>query len=154
MYMAKLDVLDKIETGWNAFIGLVESFPLEDRVRPDAVGHWNIHETLIHIAAWDNETLLLVKGFEANGAKPGWLNQSGDDLNALNESHVTARRDLDSALIWTHFRDTHQELVDFLETCDEHVFVDGSFTGGMLTETWKHYQGHGQDLTNFKESLK
>ena len=153
--MAKQDVLDKIETGWNAFIGLVESFPLEDRVRPGAVGHWNIHETLIHIAAWDNETLLLVKGFEANGAKPGWLNQSGDDLDALNESHVTARRDLDSALIWTHFRDTHQELVDFLETCDEHVFVDGSFTGDAInTETWKHYQGHGQDLTNFKESLK
>jgi len=118
------------------------------------VGYWNIHETLLHVAAWDNETMLLVKQFEETGAKPWWVDQSGNELDALNESQVAERRDLDSTLIWTHFRDTHQELVDFLAICDEHVFVDGTFTGDSInTETWKHYQGHGQDLTNFKESL-
>ena len=86
--------------------------------------------------------VLLVKKFEATGEKPGWLSLSGDGLDDLNERQVAERRDLDPSLIWTHFRDTHQVLVEFLETCDEHVFVEGTFTGDSINaETWKHYQG-------------
>ena len=152
--MAKKDVMEAIEREWNAFAGLAESFSPENRVRPGAIGYWNVHEALLHVAAWDNETLLLVRQFGETGAKPGWFGQSGDVVDDLNEQQVAERRNLDASLIWAHFRDTHQALVEFLETCDEHVFVEGTFTGDSInTETWKHYQGHGQDLTRFKESL-
>ena len=103
---------------------------------------------------WDNETILLVRQFGETGAKPGWLGQAEDVLDDLNERQVAERRNLDPSLIWAHFRDTHQALVEFLETCDEHVFVEGTFTGDSIkNETWQHYQGHGQDLASFKESL-
>ena len=152
--MAKKDVMEVIEREWNAFVSLADSFNEEDRVRPGAIGHWNVLEGLLHIAAWDNETILLVRLFEESGAKPGWQGQSGDTLDELNEGHVAARRNLNPSLIWAHFKDTHQSLVGFLQTCDEHVFVEGTFTGdAIITETWKHYQGHGQDFTRFKESL-
>jgi hypothetical protein len=154
MRMAKQDVMEAIEHKWNAFTRLAESFEEEDRVRPGAIGHWNVHEGLLHVAAWDNETILLVRQFEESGAKPGWLGQSGDALDDLNERQVDERRNLDSSLIWAHFRDTHQSLVEFLSTCDEHVFVEGTFTGDSInSETWKHYQGHGQDFSRFKEAL-
>jgi hypothetical protein len=152
--MAKKDVIQAIGREWNAFASLAESFKEEDRVRPGAIGHWNVHEGLLHIAAWDNETVLLVKLFEESGAKPGWHGQSGDKTDALNEGHLVEKRNWDSSLIWTHFRDTHQALVEFLETCDEHVFVEGTFTGDAIRgETLNHYQGHGQDFTRFKASL-
>ena len=152
--MTKQDVMEAIEREWNAFAGLAESFPEQDRVRPGAVGYWNVHEALLHVAAWDNETILLVRQFGETEAKPGWLGQSGDAIDDLNERQVAERRNLDPSLIWAHFRDTHQTLVEFLETCDGHVFVEGTFTGDSINdETWKHYQGHGQDLTRFKESL-
>ena len=153
--MAKKDVMEAIEREWNSFVGLAESFSQEDRIRSGAVGYWNVYEALLHVAAWDNETILLVRQFEDAGIKPGWIGQSGDALDDLNERQVAERRDLDPSLIWAHCLDTHQALVAFLETCEEHVFVEGTFTGDSInTETWKHYQGHGQDLTNFKESLK
>ena len=152
--MTKKDVMVAIEREWNAFLSLAESFTEEDKVRSGAIGHWNVYEGLLHVAAWDNETILLVRLFEDTGAKPEWVGQAGDALDALNESHVAERRDLGSALIWAHARDTHRELVDFLETCDEHVFGEGTFTGDAISqETWQHYQGHGQDFTCFKESL-
>jgi hypothetical protein len=152
--MTKQDIMEAIESEWDAFAGLAESFPEQDRVRPGAVGYWNVHEALLHVAAWDNETVLLVRQFGETEAKPGWLGQSGDAIDDLNERQVAERRNLDPALIWAHFRDTHQALVEFLETCDEHVFVEGTFTGDSINnETWKHYKGHGQDLTRFKESL-
>ena len=152
--MAKQDVMEAIEREWNAFASLADSFKEEDRVRPGAIGHWNVHEGLLHIAAWDNETILLVQQFEETGDKPGWLGQSRDALDDLNEGQVAERRSLDPSLIWAHFRDAHQTLVELLETCDEHVFVEGTFTGDSInTETWKHYQGHGQDFACFKESL-
>ncbi|MQF48634.1 hypothetical protein FIM08_01845 [SAR202 cluster bacterium AC-647-N09_OGT_505m] len=152
--MTKQDVMEGIEREWNAFAGLAGSFPEQDRVRPGAVGHWNVHEALLHVAAWDNETILLVRQFGETGAKPGWLGQSGDAIDDLNERQVAERRHLGHSLIWAHFRDTHKALVEFLETCDEHVFGEGTFTGDSINdETWKHYQGHGQDLARFKESL-
>ena len=152
--MGKQDVMAAIEREWNAFTKLAESFGEEDRVRPGAIGHWNVHEGLLHVAAWENETILLVRQFEENGDKPEWIGQTGDPLDALNERQVAERRNLDPSLIWAHFRGTHQSLVEFLETCEEHVFTEGTFTGDSIkAETWNHYQGHGQDLTRFKESL-
>ena len=152
--MANQDVMEAIEREWNAFTGLAESFSEEDRIRPGAVGYWNVHEALLHVAAWDNETILVVRQFEQTGAKPVWVGQSGNARDNLNERQVAERRNLDPSLIWTHFRDTHQALVEFLATCDEHVFVEGTFTGDSInTGTWKHYQDHAQDLTSFKESL-
>ncbi|PZC50222.1 MAG: Protein of unknown function (DUF1706) [Chloroflexi bacterium] len=152
--MAKQDAIETIEHEWNAFASSAGNFPEESRVLPGAVGYWNVHEALLHVAAWDNEVILLVKKFEATGEKPEWFGLSGDVLDDLNERQVAERRNLDPSLIWAHFRDTHQVLVKFLETCDEHVFVEGTFTGDSISaETWKHYRGHGQDFTRFKESL-
>ena len=152
--MTKKDVISAIEREWNAFVSLAESFNEEERVSAGAIGHWNVHEGLLHVAAWDNDTILLVRQFEETGAIPNWLGQSEDARDVLNESHVAERRNLHPSLIWSHFRNTHQNLVDFLETCDEHVFIEGSFTCDSInTGTWKHYQGHYQDFTHFKESL-
>ena len=152
--MAKQDVLEAIEREWNAFANLAESFEEKDRIIPGAIGHWNIHEGLLHIAAWDNETILLVKQFEENGTKPEWFGHSSDATDELNEQQVAERRNLDPTLIWAHFRDTHLALVEFLEACDEHVFIEGTFTGDSIKgETWQHYHGHGQDFSRFKESL-
>tara|TARA_B100001013_G_scaffold334532_1_gene252271 strand:- start:160 stop:618 length:459 start_codon:yes stop_codon:yes gene_type:complete len=152
--MTKQDVIAMIEKEWNAFVSLAKSFKDGDRVRAGAIGHWNIHEGLLHVAAWDNDTILSVRQFEETGAMPDWLGLSGDARDALNESHLAERRNLDPSLIWSHFRNTHQDLVDFLETCDERVFIEGSFIGDSIKMcTWKHYPAHGQDFTRFKESL-
>jgi hypothetical protein len=153
-YMAKQDVMKAIEHEWNAFANLAESFPEENRFRPGAVGYWNVHEALLHVAAWDNEVMILVKKFEETGEKPEWLDWSGDAIDELNERQVSERRDLEPASIWEHFKGTHKTLVEFLSTCDDHIFSVDSFTGDSIkAETWQHYQGHGQDLTRFKESL-
>ena len=152
--MAKRDVMKAIEHEWDIFIGLAESFSEDDRIRPGAVGHWNVHEALLHVAAWDNEVMILVKKFEETGKKPEWLDWSGDALDQLNERQVAERSNLEPAPIWEHSKETHIALVAFLSNCDEHVFYDDSFTGDSIkAETWQHYQGHGQDLTRFKESL-
>jgi len=152
--MAKQDVMEAIEREWNAFKVLAESFSEEDRMRPGAVGYWNVHEALLHVAAWDNEVMILVKKFEESGDKPEWLDWSGNALDQLNEQQVSERRNWDPSLIWEHFRGTHKTLVEFLSICDEHVFSGDSFTGDSINaETWQHYHGHGLDLTRFKESL-
>ena len=83
--MAKQDVMEAIEREWNAFADLAESFREEDRIRPGAVGHWNVHEALLHIAAWDNEVMILIKKFEETGEKPEWLNLTGEAIDQLNE---------------------------------------------------------------------
>lgn len=152
--MAKQDVMEAIEREWNTFALIAQSFPEEDRIRPGAVGYWNVHEALLHVAAWDNEVMILVRKFEETGEKREWRGLSEDGIDQLNERQVSERRDLKPALIWDHFKETHQALVEFLSTCDERVFSVDSYTGDSIkAETWEHYHGHGQDLARFKESL-
>ena len=152
--MTKQDVMEAIKREWDAFSDIAKSFSEEDRILPGAVGHWNVHQALLHVAAWDNEVMILVKKFEETGEKPEWLGWSGDELDQLNERQVAERSNFDHGLIWEHFERTHIALVEFLSSCDEHVFSSNSFTGDSIKgETWQHYQGHGQDLTRFKKSL-
>ena len=152
--MTKNEVILAIEREWSAFVSIAESFEEEDRVRAGAIGQWNVYEGLLHVAAWDNDTILSVIRFEDSGAMPDWINQSGDDRDALNESMIAERMNLDPSLIWSHFRTAHLSLIDFLETCTEHIFIEGSFTADAITTgTWKHYQAHGKDFTRFKESF-
>jgi len=152
--MAKQEVMEAIDREWNTFKSIAETFREEDRVKPGAVGYWNVHEALLHVAAWDRETMTLVKNFEESGKKPEWLNWSEDSLDQMNEQMVAERRNLAPQLIWAHFKETHEILVRFLSACDEHVFTGDSFTGSSINgETWQHYQGHGQDLKRFEESL-
>ena len=79
--MPKQDVIEAIEYEWNAFAILAEDFPEESRVLPGAIGHWNVHEALLHVAGWDNEVKLLVEKFEATGKKPEWDGLSGDVID-------------------------------------------------------------------------
>lgn len=152
--MTKQEVMEAIDLEWNTFKNIAETFCEEDRVRPGAVGYWNVHEALLHIAAWDSEVMILVKNFEESGEKPEWLNWPEDKLDQLNDRQVAERRNLASPVIWEHFKETHKVLVKFLSACGEHVFTGDSFTGNSInTETWQHYQGHQQDLKRFEESL-
>jgi hypothetical protein len=151
--MEKYGAIKKIESEWIVFTKLAESFSEKDRIRPGAIGYWNVHEALLHIADWDNEMMMAVKKFDETGEKPEWDGSSEDAINQLNEQLISERRNLDPALIWKHFKETHISFVEFLSTCDEPVFSGDSFTGGHINFAPQHYQEHSKDLTCFKESL-
>ena len=151
--MEKQSAIKKIETEWNIFTKLAENFSEKERVTPGAIGHWNVHEALLHIAAWDNEVMMAIKKFEETGEKPEWDGSSEDAIDQMNEQLISERRNLDPALIWKHFEETHTSFVGFLSTCDEPTFSDDSFTGGHINFVPQHYQGHTEDLSRFKESL-
>lgn len=152
--MGKQTVIKKIDREWNTFARLAERFAEEDRVRSGAVGYWNVYEALLHIASWDNAKMIALKKFEETGEKPEWIGWSGDAIDQLNEQLISERRNLDSALIWEHFEETHTAYVKFLSNCDEPVFSSGSFTGDSINYSAQHYQVHTQDLARFKESLE
>ena len=147
--MGKQTVIEKIEREWNTFARLAESFSEEDRVRSGAIGYWNVYEALLHIASWDNAKMTAFKKFEETGEKPEWVGWSGDAIDQLNEQLISERRNLDSALIWGHFEETHTAFVKFLSTCNEPVFSGGSFTGdngnpGLLQKEKQHARAGGQ----------
>ena len=151
--MEKQGAIKKIESEWSVFTKLAENFSEKERVIPGAIGHWNVHEALLHIAAWDNEVMMAIKKFEETGEKPEWDGSSEDAIDQMNEQLISERRNLDPELIWKHFKKTHTSFVEFLSTYDEPVFADGSFTGEHINFVPQHYQGHTEDLSRFKESL-
>ena len=153
--MTREEIMQSIEKEWLAFREVAESFPEEQRYIQGAVGHWNVYDALIHVAAWDVEAARTVDNYVRNKSLPEWQEWPEGKIDELNENMVAAKRQLPTTQIWDYFRESHSFLIDFLASCDESVFSDGTFTAEVINqETWHHYKGHNQDLVNFRISLE
>lgn len=149
--MNKDEFLGEINREWQQLLDLVGGFTPEELLQPGAVGHWNVRESLIHVAAWDMELAEIIKERLTTGVERDY----GDDeaVNLLNDEQVDEKRDLTSEQVLAHIHQTHQSLLDFIGSLPDSAFNLPSYTGDtMAMETFGHYREHREDLERFKAS--
>jgi hypothetical protein len=149
--MSKLEILGQIDQEWQQFSDVAGGFSEEGQLVSGAVGHWNVREALIHVAAWDEELVKMLETYLSTREERDF----GDDeaVDQLNEGQVDEKRELTLDGVWTHLRNTHQALLEFVRGLPEDVFSLDSYTGDTLAmETWSHYRDHREDLERFKLS--
>ena len=151
--MTRQEIMEAIKEEWLAFINVAENFPETEMHISGAVGYWTVYDALIHVAAWDIESVKAVDNYLAKGEYPEWQDWPGTQIDELNENMVAEKRSLSTEEIWQYFKDCHDQLIQSLNRYEDSVFQEGSFTVGIInSETWQHYKGHNQDLVNFKMS--
>ena len=149
--MSKLEILGQIEQEWHQFLDVASGFSEEGQLVPGAVGHWNVREALIHVAAWDEELVKILQTYLSTGEERDY----GDDeaVDRLNEGQVDEKRELTLDGVWSHLRATHQALLEVVRGLPENAFSPDTYTGDTLAmETWAHYRDHREDLERFKQS--
>ena len=145
------DAMGKIEDEWQRFLETAKEFSDPEMFLSGVVGHWSAKETLIHIAAWDEELVKIVQRYRSTGEESNY----GDDeaVNRLNERQVDEKRSLSAVQVWDHLLDTHKNLVDYLSTLPDEAFESQSYTGDWIeTDASGHYREHREDLELWKAS--
>ena len=149
--MNKEETIGEIYREWQQFLNVAGGFSQEEQLIQGAVGHWNVRESLLHVAAWDGEHVEMLKWYLDTGEERDY----GDDeaVDSLNEEQVDEKRALTLDQVWAHLHQTHQVLLDFMSGLPEDAFsLDSYASDTIATETFRHYIEHREDMEHFKAS--
>ena len=147
----KDDAMGKIEEEWQRFLETANGFSEQELILPGVVGHWSVKETLIHVAAWDEELVKIVRRYRSTGERSDY--GCDEAVDRLNKQQVDDKRSLSVDHVWGHLRDTHRSLVDFLATLPSEAFGSRSYTGDWIeTDAAGHYREHREDVEQWKAS--
>ena len=149
--MNKEETLREIKREWQQFLDVAGGFSPEAQTTPGAVGNWNIRESLLHVAAWDEENVNILSTYLSTGKEVDY----GDDeaVDRLNAEQVDEKRELTLDQVWTHLRRTHEIFLEFMGGLAEDAFRPGSYTVETIAmESFDHYREHREDMERFKAS--
>ena len=150
--MSKQEVLTEIDKEWQLLLDVAGGFSESEQQISGVVGHWDVREALLHVAAWDHELVGILETFARTGEERDY----GDDeaVDALNESQVEEKWDLTVEQVWGHLHTTHRTLRDYLEGTSEKTFAKETYPQGTIDmETANHYREHREDMERFRASL-
>lgn len=149
--LSKQDVLVDIDREWRLLLEVAGGFSESEQLLPGAVGHWDVRESLLHVAAWDLELVGILEHFSRTGEQRDF--GDGEAVDALNESQVEEKWDLTPEQVWGHLHTSHRTLVDYISGLPEETFNKDSYSGeSIVAETANHYQEHREDMERFRAS--
>ena len=149
--MNKEETLGEIRREWHQFLDVAGGFSPDEQLIQGAVGHWNVRESLLHVAAWDGEHVETLKLYLETREERDY----GDDeaVDRLNEEQVEEKRALTLDQVWAHLHQTHRVLLDFMGGLPENAFSLDSYASDTIAmESFRHYQEHREDMERFKAS--
>lgn len=149
--MSKEETLREIQLEWQKLLDVAGRFSHEEQKTPGAVGGWNVLESLLHVAAWDEEQVNILKTYLATGEERDY----GDDeaVDQLNADQVYEKRELTLEQVWEHLRRTHELYLEFIGGLPEDTFNPDSYSGNTIaTESFSHYREHREDMERFRAS--
>ena len=139
--MNKQETLTEIDQEWRRLLDIAGEFSKEESLIPGAVGNWNFTESLIHVAAWDDELVKQLESYLNTGEKREYGDAEATDR--LNAAQVDEKRGLALEKVWDHLDETHKTLLEFLTGLPETSFEPQTSTIRMITgETVDHYSEH------------
>jgi len=155
--MYKNQILQEIDREWERFLGVAKGFSDKELRIKGAVGYWNTLEALLHLAAWNEEQVDVIKSYMSDGEERDYGDNEAIDL--FNAQQVYEKRGLTPDQAWGHLHHTHETLLSFLNGLPEDAFKPDShlinamnvhMTAGAFSD---HYRGHVDDLERFKSSI-
>jgi hypothetical protein len=133
----------------------------EDQRLTPFLGDWSVMELLAHIAGWDATNLQAIRDIQA-GTLPKFYSQYDADWQTYNSTLVEHYRRTDFSEQLELVKNTHKELLQYLEELQEHEFErDHGLRNGrskvtiarLLESEIEDEQTHCMDLEDFRERL-
>ncbi len=150
--MGNEEIVRRITEEWHKLAEDAMDFTEEQRSKAGAVGHWNVKEALLHVAAWDVEEVNIVETYLATGEKAENMDQVAEDK--LNEDQVDVMREASFEDVWQHFTNSNQLLKNYIDGLEDKDLDSNNYVMESITmNNIEHYMGHREDFRQFKDSL-
>jgi hypothetical protein len=150
----RLQLLKKLDGAWSAiqesYAGLSDS----EMVDPGVTSTWSIKDVIVHITAWEVESLTHLPLILAGGKPPRYSVTYGG-IDAFNARTYEQKRSLPLSEVLRQRDDTHRQLMKFLQVVPEDQFVrETRFRRRLRLDTYSHYRKHAEAIHNWRERRK
>lgn len=133
-----------------SYEGLPESRLLE----PGVTGNWSVRDIIAHVTWWEEEALAhlpLVLG----GGRPSRYSVKYGGIDAFNRLMTERKRGLSLAEVLRQQNDTHQRLLDYLQSVPEDQFTkETRFRHRLRLDTYSHYPKHAKAIRTWRQEAR
>ena len=137
----RLKMLKEVSAAFLQLRKTISSLSEEQLTRPGTAGIWSGKDVISHIADWES-VLAQVLRDRNEGKQERWPTggSTGVSIDTWNEAQVVARADWSLGEVMEYFEQTHDDLMELLETLPE---IDPD---EVYEYTRDHYARHYDDL--------
>lgn len=149
----KAAILGRMETGYQAFVTLLEPLDGWQLTTPGATDAGSIKDVLAHLAAWQKHLLLILQAASQGMESTTPIrHMDEEDIERVNQEFYAAARARPLIEVWAAFRATYRQVKEAVETLGEEAITDPerfAWLQGLALKcliadnTYEHYQEHG-----------
>lgn len=151
--MDRQQLLKRLDRAWTAFkasyAGLSDSQMLEQGV----TGKWSVRDIIAHVTSWDEEALKYLP-LILRGSRPPRYSVTHGGIDAFNALVTEQRKVLPLSEVLRQLDETHNRLIDLLQTVPDDKFVGESrFRRRLRLDTYSHYPEHTKAIQKWRRQL-
>ena len=141
----------RIETAWSAFKDSFTDLPDSRLTEPGVTGDWSVKDILAHVTIWEEEAIKHLPHIIAGGTPPRYSVTYGG-IDAFNAQMVAQRSPLPLAEVRRQLDDTHQRLIEVVQTMpEEQITRETRARRRLRLDTYSHYPIHTKALLEWRD---
>jgi hypothetical protein len=144
-------LLNRLDTAWVAFQASYAGLSNSRLTEPGVTGDWSVKDLIAHVTWWEEEALRHLPLIIA-GDRPPRYSVAYGGIDAFNAMMAERKRDMSLADVLTQQDDTHQRLIDFVQSVPEDHFTrETRFRHRLRLDTYSHYPIHTRTIEEWRQ---
>jgi hypothetical protein len=144
-------LLNRLDAAWVAFQASYAGLSSARLVEPGVTGDWSVKDIIAHVTWWEEEALRHLPLIMAGGRPPRYSVTYGG-IDAFNAMMSERKRDVPLSDVLTQQNDTHQRLIDFIQSVPEDQFTrETRFRRRLRLDTYGHYAIHANAIQEWRQ---
>lgn len=144
--MNREKVLKQLDAAWTALKASYAGLPEEALLEAGVAGEWSVRDILVHITTWEEEAIAHLPAIAAGGRAPRYSVTYGG-LDAFNALRMEQKRTLALADVLRQLDETHQWLLDYVQSAPDELFASGTrWRRRLYLDTYHHYPLHTEAI--------
>lgn len=150
--MNRAQLHQRIDSAWNALQASIAGLSEEELTTPGVVEGWSVKDILAHVTTWEEEALRYLPVVLDGKRPPRYAAVGG--IDAFNAAMTERKRGLSLSEVLTQMAETHQRLLDYLETVpEEAIRTETRFRHRLRLDTYRHYPIHTEAITAWRSAM-
>jgi Mycothiol maleylpyruvate isomerase N-terminal domain len=144
-------LLNRLDSAWGAFQASYAGLSSSRLTESGVAGDWSVKDVVAHVTWWEEEALRHLPLILAGGRSPRYSVTYGG-IDAFNAMMTEQKRDAPLSDILTEQIDTHQRLIDFVQSVPEDQFTrETRFRRRLRLDTYGHYPIHTNAIREWRQ---
>ncbi len=148
--MDKQQVLKNLGKAWDELKESYAGLSDDELAKAGVMGEWSVKDIIAHVTWWEEEALKHLPTILAGGKPPRYSVAYGG-IDAFNALMTEQKRNLSLPEVLRERDDTHQRLLEFIESAPEDQFGrETRFLHRLRLDTYSHYRKHAEALRQWR----